>query len=54
MSLLQDVLKANVEDIEGRPYNYNGRQRTRRSSLEENPDSDDDLVNVVSPCLISG
>jgi len=49
MSLLQDVLKANVEDIERKPHNYNGRHRTRRSSLEENPDSDDDLVNVVSP-----
>ena len=47
MSLLQDVLKANIEDIEGRLYNGRGN-RTRRSSLEENPDSDDDLVNVVS------
>jgi len=47
MSLLQDVLKANLDDIEGRLSN--GRtNRTRRSSLEENPDSDDDLVNVVS------
>jgi hypothetical protein len=43
MSLLQDVLKANIEDIDG-----NGRmKRTRRISLEENLDSDDDLVNVV-------
>jgi hypothetical protein len=52
MSLLQDVLKANIEDIvEGRLYN--GRiNRTRRTSLEENPDSDDDLVNVVSLWLV--
>ena len=53
MSLLQDVLKANSEDVEGLS---NGRiQRMRRSSSEENPDSDsDELVNVVrSRCDVS-
>ena len=47
MSLLQGVLKANVEDIEGRLSNVrlNGRQR---SSFDEDVNSDDDLVNVVS------
>jgi len=47
MSLLQGVLKANIEDIEGRLSNVrlNGRQR---SSFDEDVNSDDDLVNVVS------
>lgn len=46
MSLLQDVLKANLEDVERLKNGHtNGN---RRSSLEEKDDSDDDLVNVVS------
>lgn len=51
MSLLQGVLKANIEDIEGRLSNVrlNGRQR---SSFDEDVNSDDDLVNVVSIQLL--
>jgi len=51
MSLLQDVLKANLDDIERLK---NGRiNGNRRSSSEEKDDSDEDLVNVVSQFLVS-
>lgn len=50
MSLLQDVLKANLEDIERLK---NGQTNgNRRSSSEEKDDSDDDLVNVVSQFFV--
>lgn len=57
MSLRQDVLKANMEDIEGRlraaRLKPNGRSRTFQDHNEDNKekekdDSDsDDLINVV-------
>ena len=52
MSLLQDVLKANLEDIDGSNL-LNGRTNRMRHSLEETLDSDDDLVNVVRVSLIT-
>ncbi|KAF8147285.1 hypothetical protein B0H34DRAFT_624789, partial [Crassisporium funariophilum] len=47
MSLLQDVLRSNTEDIDRRLDNVRLSAKTR-TAYEEKDDSDDDLVNVVS------
>ena len=50
MSLLQDVLRSKTEDIDRR---LNNVRLTRGSALLDNDDSDDEIVNVVRPNLLS-
>lgn len=54
MSLLQGVLRSNTEDLENGLRNIRLNNTKRRTSYEDKDkhtsnESDDDLVNVVSP-----